>query len=89
MPQTNEQGETSGEWLLAQKGREGRPRLPAARLPDDVRKRLNEMQADGGMHAVVDDAETGWLGYWFYRREAMYARSLIVYSVSPIDHWEY
>ena len=35
--------------------------FPRRGSPDDVRMRLNEMQADGDMHAVVDDAETDWL----------------------------
>ena len=72
MPQTNDAGETFGEWLFAQKGRDGAiadlvaaakadPKFPRRGSPDDVRKRLNEMQADGDMHAVVDDAETDWL----------------------------
>ena len=72
MPQTNDQGETFGEWLLAQKDATGSMAdliaaakadrsFPRRGSPDDVRKRLNEMQADGDMHAVVDDAETDWL----------------------------
>ena len=72
MVQTNNEGETFGEWLLAQKDREGAiadlvraakadRAFPRRGNPDDVRKRLNEMQADGDMHAVVDDAETDWL----------------------------
>ncbi len=74
MSQTNDQGETFGEWLLAKKGREGAlaeliaaakadRAFPRRGSPDDVRKRLNEMQADGNMHAVVDEAETDWLSY--------------------------
>ena len=74
MPQTDDQGETSRGWLLAQKDREGAiaDLIPAAKAnrasplsgsPDDIRKRLNEMPADGDMHAVVDDAETNWLSY--------------------------
>ena len=72
MPQTNETGETFGQWLMAQNCRDGAianlvtaakadPKFPRRGSPDDVRKRLNEMQADGDMHAVVDDAETDWL----------------------------
>ena len=63
---------TFGAWLLKQSGRgdwvdeladaaradRGFPRHGS---PDDVRKRLNELQADGDMHAAVDDAETDWL----------------------------
>ena len=74
MPQTNDQGETFGEWLLAQKYPEGSLAIliaaakadrafPRRGSPDDVRKRLNEMQADGDMHAVVDEAEADWLSY--------------------------
>jgi len=74
MGQTNNQGETFGEWLLAQKYREGSiailvaaakadPKFPRRGSPDDVRKRLNEMQVDGDTHAVVDDAETDWLSH--------------------------
>ncbi len=74
MPQKNDQGATFGEWLRAQVGRPGAagdlaaaakadPKFPRRGSPDDVRKRLNEMQADGDMHAVVDDAETDWLSY--------------------------
>ena len=70
MAQTNNEGKTFGEWLLAQKDREGAIAhlvsaakadrvFPRRGNPDDVRKRLNEMQADGDMHAVVDDAD--WL----------------------------
>ncbi|WP_298690212.1 hypothetical protein [uncultured Sphingomonas sp.] len=73
MSQTNEQGETFGEWLLAQKAdcrmadlvnaAKGDRMFPRRGSPDDVRKRLNEMQADGDMRAVVDEAETDWLSY--------------------------
>lgn len=74
MPATNDQGETFGEWLLAQKYPEGPlailvaaakadPKFPRRGSPNDARKRLNEMQADGDMHAMVDDAETDWLRY--------------------------
>jgi len=71
MPQANDTGQTFGEWLMAQKGdgaiadliaaAKADPKFPRRGSPDDVRKRLNEMQADGDMHAVVDDAETDWL----------------------------
>ena len=74
MPQTDDQGETSGGWLLAQKDRKGAiaDLIPAAKAnrafplsgsADDIRKRLNEMQADGDMHAVVDAAETNGPSY--------------------------
>jgi len=74
MPQTNNQGVTFGEWLLAQCSREDMlgdlassakadPKFPRRGSPDDVRKRLNEMQVDGDTHALVDDAETDWMSY--------------------------
>ena len=73
MPQTDDQGETSGEAARAE-DREGAiaDLIPAAKAdrafplsgsPDDIRKRLNEMRADSDMHAVVDDAETNGLSY--------------------------
>ena len=68
--QTHDQGETFGEWQIAQTRREGAIAMliagtkadrlfPRSGSPDDVRKRLNEMQADGDMPAVVD-ADTDW-----------------------------
>ena len=71
---TNEHGETFGQWLLAQVDREGSlgelvkaakadPKFPRRGGPDNVRARLNEMQADGDMHDAIDDAETDWLSY--------------------------
>ena len=72
MAQINDQGVTFGEWLLGQCSRDDArgdlasaaradPKFPRRGSPTDVRKRLNEMQADGDMHAVVDDAETDWM----------------------------
>ena len=74
MSQTNDQGETFGEWLIAQSHRDGPvgdlacaakadPKFPRRGSPDDVRKRLNEMQADSDIHSAVDDAESDWLSY--------------------------
>lgn len=71
---TNENGETFGEWLLAQKDREGAigalagaakadPKFPRRGSPDEVRARLNELQADGDMHDALDDAEMDWKSY--------------------------
>lgn len=68
--QTNSEGETFGEWLLAQKGREGAiaelvaaaksdRAFPRRGSPDDVRKCLNEMQADGDMHSSTTPRPTG------------------------------
>jgi hypothetical protein len=67
----NEHGETFGQWLVAQADREGStgelakaaPKFPRRGGPDEVRARLNEMQADGDMHDAIDDAETDWLSY--------------------------
>ncbi len=72
MPQTNDAGETFGEWLYAQVHRDGPlgdlasaakadPKFSRRGSPDDVRKWLNEMQADGDMHAVVDGAKLNWM----------------------------
>jgi hypothetical protein len=36
-------------------------RFPKNGSPDDVRKHLNAMQAEGDMFEAVDDAETDWL----------------------------
>ena len=33
------------------------------KFPAEAVRTLNEMQADGDMHSVVDDAETDWLSY--------------------------
>lgn len=74
MQQTNDAGQTFGEWLLSRPQREDAvaglvaaaradPRFPRWGSPDDVRKRLNEMQADGDMHAAGDEAETDWLSF--------------------------
>jgi hypothetical protein len=74
MAKLNEHGETFGEWLLAQREREGAigalvaaaradPKFPKRGSPDEVRARLNETQAEGDMHDAVDDAETDWRSY--------------------------
>jgi len=74
MAETNDRGVTFGEWLLAQCSRDDAlgdlassamtdPKFPRRGSPDDVRKRLNEMQVDGDTHAIVDDAETDWLSH--------------------------
>lgn len=36
------------------------PRFPKEGSPEDVRKRLREVMADGDMFAAVDDAELDW-----------------------------
>lgn len=63
-----------GTWLVSQKDREGwigqlveaakkDPQFPKHGGPDDVRKRLNEVQAEGDLFQAVDDAELDWLSY--------------------------
>jgi hypothetical protein len=37
------------------------PRFPRNGSPDDVRKHLNAMQAEGDMFEAIDDAELDWL----------------------------
>lgn len=62
------------EWLKAQQDRSGLVghlvtairldrQFPLNGSPDDVRKHLNRMQADGDMFEAVDEAETDWLCY--------------------------
>jgi hypothetical protein len=64
--------EPFGRWLIAQRGRgdwvdtladaaRKDPRFPKNGSPDDVRKHLNAMQAEGDMFEAVDDAELDWL----------------------------
>jgi hypothetical protein len=71
---TNDKGETFGEWLLAQRDREGwvgdlvraaraDPKFPKRGDPEAVRARLCEMQAKGEMFEAVDDAELDWRSY--------------------------
>lgn len=72
--QKNERGETFGEWLLAQKDREGTlgelvkaakgdRTFPRQGSPDDVRRHLSKMQVEGHFFDAVDDAETDWMSY--------------------------
>lgn len=74
MDRYREQRPTFGAWLLKQVDREGwvgqlvnaakaDRGFPRNGSPDDVRKRLNELQADGDMFQAVDDAEADWLSY--------------------------
>lgn len=71
---TNDHGETFGAWLRSQVDREGfvgqlvdaakaDRQFPRAGSPEDVRRRLREMQADGEMFDAVDEAEIDWLSY--------------------------
>lgn len=66
--------EAFGAWIVAQVDRHGAigdlvkaakadRAFPRTGSPDDVRKHLNKMQADGDMFEAVDDAETDWLCY--------------------------
>lgn len=63
-----------GAWLIGQQDRGGLIGQLAAGAaadrgfpkqggPDDVRKRLVALQADGDMHSALDDAEVDWLAY--------------------------
>jgi len=74
MPQTNQHGETFGAWLLAQRDRDGLVgqlvdgvradrKFPRNGSPEDVRKHLSAMQAEGDLFEAVDEAETDWLSY--------------------------
>ena len=71
MSDSNDRGESFGQYLLSLKDASGSlgdlvaaaradPRFPRRGSPEDVRKRLNEMQAVGDMHAALDEAETDW-----------------------------
>ncbi|WBO21996.1 YozE family protein [Sphingomonas abietis] len=74
MVQVNDQGETFGAWLLAQRDRDGLVgqlvdgakadrRFPRNGSPEDIRKHLSAMQAEGDLFEAVDEAETDWLSY--------------------------
>lgn len=63
-----------GAWLLAHKNKPGAVgdlakiavtdrAFPREGTPDDVRKHLNQLQADPMLFEVVDDAETDWLAF--------------------------
>lgn len=71
---TNPHGETFGAWLYAQVDREGLigqlvagakvdRRFPRNGSPEDVRKHLSAMQAEGDMFEAVDEAEIDWQAY--------------------------
>jgi hypothetical protein len=71
---TPDDREPFGRWLIAQRDRgdwvdqladaaRKDPRFPKNGSPDDVRKHLNTMQAEGDMFEAVDDAEMDWLSY--------------------------
>lgn len=72
--QVNEHGETFGAWLRVQTDREGLigqlvegakadRKFPRDGSPQDVRKHLSAMQADGDLFEAVDEAEIDWLAY--------------------------
>jgi hypothetical protein len=74
MAALNDQGETFGEWLLVQRDRSGLvgqlvegakadSKFPRRGTPDEVRKHLSAMQAEGDLFEAVDEAETDWLSY--------------------------
>jgi hypothetical protein len=74
MPQTDQQGETFGARILAQRGRDGLVgqlvegaradrKFPRGGSPEDVRKHLSAMQADGDLFEAVDETETDWLNF--------------------------
>ncbi|WP_374943658.1 hypothetical protein [Sphingomonas sp.] len=74
IPLLNQHGETFGAWVAAQVDREGLVgelvagakadrRFPRSGSPDDVRRHLSAMQADGDLFEAVDEAETDWLAY--------------------------
>jgi hypothetical protein len=69
---TNGDGQTFGSWLLAQPSRSGLVgdlisgakadrKFPKYGTPEDVRKHLSAMQADGNSFEAVDDAEADWM----------------------------
>lgn len=71
---TNDRSEIFGEWLLAQRNREGwigvlaeaaraDPKFPKRGDPEAVSAPLRKMQAEGELFNVVDDAEVDWRGY--------------------------
>jgi hypothetical protein len=63
-----------GQWLLAQGKHKGwiadlakwaksDPRFPKGGSPDDVRKRLTDINAEGDAFEALDDAEMDWMSY--------------------------
>lgn len=66
--------EPFGTWLLAQKDRgdwvdsvadaaRADRGFPRRGTPNDVRKRMNEIGANGDAFAAIDDAELDWMAY--------------------------
>lgn len=71
---TNHHGETFGAWLRVQVDRDGLVgqlvagakadrRFPHDGSPDDVRRHLSAMQAEGDLFEAVDEAEIDWRAY--------------------------
>jgi hypothetical protein len=70
----NHHGETFGAWLAVQtervglvgqlvEGAKADRRFPRNGSPEDVRRHLAAMQADGDLFEAVDEAETDWMAY--------------------------
>jgi len=70
--ETNDQGETFGEWLMVLRSCDGPiddlavaakadPRYPRFGSPDDMRLHLTAMHADREWFGVCEDAEINWL----------------------------
>lgn len=70
----NDYGETFGAWLRVQVDREGLVgqlvagakidrRFPREGSPEDVRRHLSAMQAEGDLFEAVDEAEIDWRAY--------------------------
>jgi hypothetical protein len=68
MAKTNNDGQTFGSWLLAQPSRSGLigdlitgakadRKFPKYGTPQEVRKHVSEMQAEGDLFEAVDEAE--------------------------------
>lgn len=66
--------EPFGAWIIAQvdghgligdlvKAAKADRKFPRNGTPEDVRKHLSAMQADGDMFEAVDEAETDWMAY--------------------------
>jgi hypothetical protein len=71
--ETSEKGEPFGAWLLRQTSRDdwigplaksasADPKFQAGMTPDDLRKKLQEVGAEGDTFKALDDAEVEWAG---------------------------
>ena len=73
MAETSDQDLTFGEWLLAQsldgpiavlvQAAKADTLFPSRANPDQMRLHIAAMGGDGEWFAVVDEAETEWMGY--------------------------